>query len=64
MVIVTKKKGESEDRLIARFKKQVINSGLLQEARDRKRFKSKAEKRKEDKSRVKHSIELEKKRRF
>ena len=64
MVMVKKKKGESEDRLIARFKKQVINSGLLQEARDRKRFKSKAEKRKEDKSRKKHSIVLEKKRRF
>jgi ribosomal protein S21 len=62
MVIVKKKKGESEDKLITRFKRRVVNSGLLQEARDRSRFVSKAEKRKENKARKKHRIELEKKR--
>lgn len=64
MVVVTKKKGETDDRLIARFKKKVLDSGLLQEARDKSRHKTKAEERKEQKSRVKHQIQLEKKRRY
>lgn len=62
MVVVTKKKGETEDRLIARFKKKVLESGVLQEARDNQRFISDSEKRKERKKRVKFQIELEKKR--
>ena len=62
MVVVKKKKGESEDKLIARFKKKVVDSGLLQEARDRQRFKTESEKRKEQKAYKKHKIELEKKR--
>ncbi len=64
MVVVVKKKGESEDRLIARFKKEVLDSGVLQEARDRQRYKTPSEKRKEQKSRIKHLIELEKKRNY
>ncbi|OGM10962.1 30S ribosomal protein S21 [Candidatus Woesebacteria bacterium RBG_16_34_12] len=62
MVIVKKKKGESTDHLIARFKKKVLNAGLLQELRDRQRYKPPSEKRKEQRSRIKHQIELEKKR--
>lgn len=62
MVIVVKQKGESEDRLIARFKKQVLDSGILQEVRDRARYKTPSEKRKEQKKRVKFSIELERRR--
>lgn len=62
MVVVTKKKGESEDRLIARFKKKVLESGVLQEARDNQRFVSDSEKRKEKKKRIKFQIELEKRR--
>lgn len=64
MVFVKKKKGESEDRLIARFKKKVINAGLLQELRDRQRYKTPSEKRKEKKARIRHQIELEKKRNY
>ncbi|OGM19875.1 30S ribosomal protein S21 [Candidatus Woesebacteria bacterium RIFCSPLOWO2_01_FULL_37_19] len=64
MVVVIKKKGESEDRLIARFKKEVLDSGILQEARDRQRYKTPSEKRKEQKSRIKFQIELEKKRNY
>ena len=64
MVIVKKKRGETEDRLIARFKKKVVNAGLLQELRDRQRYKTPSEKRKEKKARVKHQIELEKKRNY
>lgn len=64
MVIVKKKKGESEDRLISRFKKKVINTGLLQEVRDRQRYKAPSEKKKEKRARIKHQIELEKKRNF
>ncbi|OGM25829.1 30S ribosomal protein S21 [Candidatus Woesebacteria bacterium RIFCSPLOWO2_01_FULL_39_61] len=64
MVVVKKKKGESEDRLIARFKKEVLDSGILQEARERSRYKTPSEKRKEQKARIKHLIELEKKRNY
>jgi len=64
MLSVTKKKGESEDKLIARFKKKVLNEGILLELRDRERYKKPAEKRKENKYRIKHLIELEKKRNF
>ncbi len=64
MVVVKRKKGESEDRLIARFKKEVLDSGILQEARERARYKTPSEKRKEQKARIKHLIELEKKRNY
>ena len=64
MFIVKKQKCESDDRLIARFKKKVLNEGLLLELRDRERYKKPAEKRKEQKYRIKHSIELEKKRNY
>lgn len=64
MAVVVKKKGESEDKLIARFKKMVLDEGIIQEARDRSRFKSDAEKRKEKKNKIKHLIELEKKRNY
>jgi ribosomal protein S21 len=64
MVVVVKKKGESEDRLIARFKKKVVDSGILQEARDRQRYVPPSEKRKEQKNRIKFLIELEKKRNY
>ncbi len=62
MVVVKQQKGESTDRLISRFKKKVINTGLLRELRDKQRFTSKGEKKKDKKSRIKHQIELEKKR--
>jgi small subunit ribosomal protein S21 len=64
MVVVVKKKGETEDRLIARFKKKVVDSGILQEARDRQRYTPPSEKRKEQKNRIKFLIELEKKRNY
>ena len=62
MVLVIKQKGESEDKLIARFRKKVLTSGLLLEYRERERFKSQSEKRKERKYRIKHLISLEKQR--
>jgi len=64
MAIVVKKKGESEDKLISRFKKLVLDEGIIQEARDRSRFKSEAEKRKEKKSKIRHLIELEKRKNY
>jgi ribosomal protein S21 len=64
MFILRKKKGETEDKLIARFKKKTIQENVLQDFRDRERFKKKAEKRKEQKYRVAHQIELEKKRSY
>lgn len=62
MVVVIKKKGETEDRLIARFKKMVLDSGIIQEVRDRARYKTPSEKKKEKKARIKHQIALEQKR--
>lgn len=64
MVVVVKKKGESEEKLIARFKKKIVDSGILQEVRERARYKSPAERRKEKKARIKFLIELEKKRNY
>ena len=46
MVVVKKKKGESEDRLISRFRKKVLYEGLLIEIRDRERYKKPSEKNK------------------
>lgn len=62
MVIVKKGRGESEDKLIARFRKIVLDEGIVVEARERKQFKSKAEERKEKKYRLKFLHELERKR--
>jgi len=64
MFLVKKQKGESDDRLINRFKKGILNDGLLLELRDRERYKKPAERRKEKKYRIKHQIELEKKRSY
>jgi ribosomal protein S21 len=64
MFVVKKQKGESDDRLINRFKKGILNDGLLIELRDRERYKKPAERRKEKKYRIKHQIELEKKRSY
>lgn len=64
MFILKKKKGETDDKLIARFKQKTIREGVIQELRDRERYKKPAEKRKEAKYRIAHSIELEKKRSF
>lgn len=64
MFVVKKKKGESEDRLIARFKKKTLNEGILLELRERERYKKPAERRKEKKYRIEYLRELEKKRSF
>ena len=64
MFVIKKQKGESDDRLIARFKKTVLNEGLLLDLRDRERYKKPSERRKEKKYRIKHQIELEKKRNY
>ena len=62
MVTVKPKPGESMDKLILRFRKKVVSSGILLELRDRERHKTAAEKRKLHKYTVKHLRELDKKR--
>lgn len=62
MVVVKARPGESVDRLIARFKKGVLRSGILQEFRDRERHKTDSERQKERKYQIKHIREIEKKR--
>lgn len=64
MFVVKKNKGESEDKLIARFKKKTLDEGIILEVRDRERYKKPSERKKETKYRVAHMIELEKKRKY
>ena len=61
MVVVKEKPGESMDRLIARFRKKILSSGVLLEYRERERHKTQAERRKENKYRVAHLREMDKK---
>lgn len=60
MVSVKRGPGDTNESLISKFRKYVTRSGLLDEVRERDRFVSKAEKRKEKKDRIKHQIELDK----
>ncbi len=62
MVVVRKKQGESEDKLIARFRKIVLEEGIIDEVRDRERYKKPSERRKEKNKQIKFRIELEKRR--
>ncbi len=64
MFVVTKKQGESDDSLVARFRKKTLMSGLLLELRDRERFKKPSEKRKEKKYKLNFARMLEKKRNY
>ncbi len=64
MFIIKKKKGESEDKLIARFRKKTLMEGVMQEYRDREHYKKPSEKRKEAKYRIAHAIEIEKKKTY
>jgi len=64
MFIVTKKQGESDDSLVARFRKKTLMSGLMLELRDRERFKKPSEKRKEKKYKLNFARMLEKKRNY
>lgn len=62
LVVVKRKKGDTDDKLIALFRKKTISSGILDDMRDKQRFEKKAEKRKKQKSEIKHRIEIDKKR--
>lgn len=62
MIVVKKQKGKSDEWLISQFRKKVTESGILEDYRQRDRFVKKAEKRKEQKYRIAHLRQLEKKR--
>jgi ribosomal protein S21 len=64
MVVVTKQSGESDDRLIARFRKKVLESKILLEHKEHSRHRKDSEKRAEKKKRIKYLIELEKQRNY
>ena len=64
MFIVKKKKGDSDDALLTRFRKKTISTGLLPELRERERFKKKSEKKKEKLYRLKFENKLAKKRNY
>jgi ribosomal protein S21 len=64
MVVVKKQRGESEDKLIARFKKKVVDSGILEELRERSRFKPNSERKKEKVKRMQQLISQDRKRNY
>lgn len=64
MFIVKKKKGESDDALLTRFRKKTISTGLIPELREKERFKKPSEKKKERKYRLKFENKLAKKRNY
>ncbi|MEK7473095.1 MAG: 30S ribosomal protein S21 [Patescibacteria group bacterium] len=64
MFVVTKKQGESDDSLLARFRKKTVMSGLLLELRDRERFKKPSERKKEKRYKINFQRMLEKKRNY
>lgn len=61
MVFVKAQPGESMDKLIARFRKKILQSKILLEYKERERHKTEAEKRKERKYRLERLRELQKK---
>ena len=62
MVVVIKQKGESDDKLIGRFKRVMFESGKLELAKEKGRFVSDSEKRQEKRKAAKHRQKLERKR--
>ena len=62
MVKVQRKPGEDSGSLIARFRNKVRDLGIVEEAREKSRHESDAEKRKKKKKEIAHRIELQKKR--
>ena len=62
MVVVKKKKGESEQSLIMRFRKEIQKTGAVDEIKNKSRFTPASEKRKERKDRLKYQDELKRKR--
>jgi ribosomal protein S21 len=60
VIVVKRKKGESEDRLISRFRKRVISEKLLVDYKEKDRYKKPSRKKYEKGKRIKHLIELEK----
>lgn len=51
MVVVKKKKGESDQKLISRFRQKSFDAGIVDEARERRFHKKKSEDKKEKLSR-------------
>ena len=58
MVVVKKKKGESDDKLIARFRNLTKNK--IANFRDKVRYEKPSRRRYKQKKRIEHLIELEK----
>lgn len=58
MVVVVKKKGESDEKLISRFRN--LSKSKIADYRDRVRYEKPSRKRYKQKKRIEHLIELEK----
>lgn len=64
MFILKKKKGETDDKLIARFRKKTVDEDVISKYREGTQYKKPSERRKEAKYRIAHSIAIEKKKSF
>lgn len=62
IVVVKLKKGEDPGKLINRFRQSMKDSGIIEEFREKSRFKSGSEKRKEKRERKKFLSYLDSKR--
>lgn len=60
MVVIKPRPGESQEKMILRFRKKVQSSGLINEIKERDRYRTKSELRKLRKYQVRHLRELEK----
>lgn len=62
MVVVKAEPGESTDKIVARFRKLVTQEGIINEARERERYKKPSERRREKQKEVEYWRKLERKR--
>lgn len=62
-IIVRAKPAEKTEELIRRFQKKVLEEGVLEEYRERERYKKPAERRKEAKYRLRYLFEQQRKKR-
>ena len=62
MVVVRRKKGDTDDKLIARFRKETVDSGVIEEIKAKSRYEKPSERRKKQRAEKKHRIMLDKRR--
>lgn len=64
MFIVKKKKGESDDSLLGRFRKKTVSTGIISEVKERAAYEKPSQKRKKKKYQHKFERKLAKQRSY